>query len=209
MQATPAIWQISAGPSDRSYADVFFSYGVGVNNHRLQGGGFKGCQLEIDHVVHRYPFLGIDVLLDHVIRDRARRDRQITASPEMFPPEGLTQVRKLLKEHPRTDALQPLDDCADVLIRAIRHKHVDVLACHFSRQNRQLVLHRDLSDQIAHTNGHLPSQHALPILRDPDQVDFEIGFRVRSVSIPPHATTLPRSSLRLKARGFDHPRRGH
>ena len=107
----------------------------------------------------------------------------------MFLPEGLTQVRKLLKEHPRTDALQPLDDCADVLIRAIRHKHVDVIACHFSRQNRQLVLHRDLSDQIAHTNGHLPSQHALPILRDPDQVDFEIGFRVRSVSIPPHATT--------------------
>ena len=140
-------------------------------------------------VVHRFPFLGIDVLLDHVIRDRARRDRQITASLEMFLPEGLTQVRKLLKEHPRTDALQPLDDCADVLIRAIRHKHVDVIACHFSRQNRQLVLHRDLSDQIAHTNGHLPSQHALPILRDPDQVDFEIGFRVRSVSIPPHATT--------------------
>ena len=30
MQATPAIWQISAGPSDRSYADVFLSYGVGL-----------------------------------------------------------------------------------------------------------------------------------------------------------------------------------
>ena len=37
----------------------------------------------------------------------------------------------------------------------------------------------------------------------------EVRFRVRSMAIPPHATTLPRPSLRLKARGFDHPRRGH
>ena len=113
----------------------------------------------------------------------------------------------------RDGVFKPLEevagDRADVLIRAIGHKHVDVIACHFSRQHGQLVLHRYLSDQIAHTNRHLPSQHALPILRDPDQVDFEVGFRVRSVAIPPHATTLPRPSLRLKARGFDHPRRGH
>ena len=126
------------------------------------------------------------------------------SSPESFP-----QVRKLLKEHPRADALQPLDDRAHVLIRAIRHKHVDVVACHLSRQNHQLVLHRYLADQIAHTNCHLSSQHALPVFRDPDQVDFEVRFRVRSMAIPPHATTLPRPSLRLKARGFDHPRRGH
>ena len=71
------------------------------------------------------------------------------------------------------------------------------------------MLQRYLADQIAHTNRHLSSQHALPIFRDPHQVTFEVRFRVRSMAIPAHATTLPRSSLRLKARGFDHPRRGH
>ena len=30
MTASPAIWQISAGPAERSYADVFLSYGVGL-----------------------------------------------------------------------------------------------------------------------------------------------------------------------------------
>ena len=30
MKASPAIWQISAGPVDRPYADVFLSYGVGL-----------------------------------------------------------------------------------------------------------------------------------------------------------------------------------
>ena len=50
----------------------------------------------------------------------------------MFTPERFAQVRKLLKEHPRADPLQPLDNRADVLIRAIRNKHVDVVACHFS-----------------------------------------------------------------------------
>ena len=40
------------------------------------------------------------------------------------------------------------------------------------------MLQRYLADQIAHTNRHLSSQHALPIFRDPHQVNFEVRFRV-------------------------------
>jgi hypothetical protein len=40
-------------------------------------------------------------------------------------------------------------------------------------------------------------------------VDLEIACRVRAQAIFWHAPIRPHPSLRLKARGFHHPRRGH
>ena len=41
-------------------------------------------------------------------------------------------------------------------MRAIRQKYVEVAACHFARNDVQLVLDRHLSDQVAHTNRQWP-----------------------------------------------------
>ena len=79
------------------------------------------------------------------------------------------------------------------------------------RLNRELAVQLSIdTDWLESSSGvAMLAGNALPIFRDPHQVNFEVRFRVRSMAIPAHATTLPRSSLRLKARGFDHPRRGH
>jgi hypothetical protein len=94
-------------------------------------------------------------------------------------------------------------------MRTMRQENVDVVACNFPRNDVQLVFHRNLTNKVAHTNRYRTHEHLFAIFRYPDQVDFQVRFRVRSVSVVAHATTLPRSSLRLKARGFHHPRKGH
>ncbi len=84
-----------------------------------------------------------------------------------------------------------------------------VVAGHFATDDFQLMFHRDLPDQVAYTNGHLSRQHRFSVFRDPYQMDLQIGGRVRAMPVASHATTLHDSSLRLKARDFDHPRWGH
>src|SRR5581483_1267509 len=40
-------------------------------------------------------------------------------------------------------------------------------------------------------------------------MDLQVALRVRTQSVTSHATTLHHTLLRLKARGFHHPRWGH
>ena len=78
-----------------------------------------------------------------------------------------------------------------------------------SKSSPKMLLTRNLTNEIAHTNRYRTDQHPFTIFRYPDDVHFKVRFRARSVPIVTHATTLPRPSLRLKARGFHHPRKGH
>jgi hypothetical protein len=75
--------------------------------------------------------------------------------------------------------------------------------------DRQLMFHRNLSNQVARTNRDFTHKHRLPVLRYPHQVNLEVALRVRSQAVASHATTLHETFLRLKARGFHHPRWGH
>src|SRR5262249_1018997 len=118
-------------------------------------------------------------------------------TPKRFP-----QVRELLKQYPRTDPFQPLHHPADIHVGSISNQHVNVVAGHFSRKYADLVLHRDLPDQVAHTKRHLPRQHRLAIFRDPHQMHLQIVLRVRSQLVPFHATTLHDPILRLQGEGF-------
>ena len=77
------------------------------------------------------------------------------------------------------------------------------------RDNLQLMLAGNLPHQVAHPKREIPRQHGLPILRNEHHVDLEVALRVRSQSVVPHATKLHGPSLRLKARGFHHPRWGY
>src|SRR5574337_1613188 len=93
----------------------------------------------------------------------------------MAAPAKFAQVRELLKEDPGADAFEPLHDGADLLMGTVGEEQVELVACHLTRENLQLMLERDLADEIAHTNGDGPHEERLPILGNPDHVDFEIA----------------------------------
>ena len=71
-----------------------------------------------------------------------------------------------------------------------------------------LMLQGDLPYQVAHTNCHHSGQYRLSVLGHPG-VYLEVAFRVRAQTVLAHATTLHETSLRLKARDFNHPRERH
>ena len=124
-------------------------------------------------------------------------------------PELLPEVSKFLKQNPGTCSLQPLHYLAHALMWKIGYQNVNMVASNLARQYLQLMLHRNLADQVAHTYCHWPNQYLLTIFRNPDQVNLQIVGRVRAFTISLHATILHEFSLRLKARGFHHPRRRH
>ena len=126
-----------------------------------------------------------------------------------LPPKLLPEVGKFLKENPRTCPFQPLDYLAQSLMWKIGDENVNMVASNLLRQYLDLVLHSNLADQVAHTYCHRPSQYVFTVFRNPDQVNLQIVGRVRAYTISSHATILHEFSLRLKARGFHHPRRRH
>ena len=92
-------------------------------------------------------------------------------------------MRVFLKEYPRADPFQPLHDLTDILVGPVREENVYVVAGHFATHNRPLMFHRDLPDQVAHTNRHFSCQHGLTVFWDPYQMDLQIGGRVRAMSV--------------------------
>ena len=150
-----------------------------------------------------------DICFDHLVSDRTRAHCQISSRPKMTTPELLPEVRKFLKKHSRTCPLQPLYYLAYILVRKIRNQNVNMVASNLPRNYLDLMFHGNLPDQVAHTYCHRPNQYLLTVFRNPYQVNFNIVGRVRAFTVPSHATILHDSSLRLKARGFHHPRGGN
>ena len=68
---------------------------------------------------HLLALLLIDVLPDHLVRDRAAADRKVASCPKVPPPKLLAEAGKLLQQHARTDPFQPLHDLADLLRRSV------------------------------------------------------------------------------------------
>lgn len=149
-----------------------------------------------------------DVLFDHRIRDGPRGDGEVAARPQVAPPELLAQVGELFEEHAGADPLEPLDDLAHALVRAVGNQQVDMVACYLAGEDGQFPFHRDLAEQVAHPEGHRSHEDRLAVLRDPDQVELEVIFAMRPTPVAWHATILPHPGPRLKARGFHHPRWG-
>src|SRR5262245_32021332 len=88
----------------------------------------------------------------------------------------------------------------------MRGTHVNMIVCHFPAEDLELMLRADAPYNVAHTKGNVPLEHGLPILGDPDHVHFEVRLRVHSQSIVSHTIKLHEPFLRLKTRGFHHPR---
>ena len=153
-------------------------------------------------VFDRFPFLLRDVLSNHRVRDGSCTHGQIPPGPQVAAPELLPEVRVLLKEDPRRDALEPLDNRTDVLVRAVGEEEVDMVACDLPRENLELPLHRNLAEKVADADGHWPDEHRFPVLRDPDQVDLQVKFGMRPDPVLSHATIIPQPCASPEGEGF-------
>ncbi len=158
--------------------------------------------------MNRLALLLLDIVADHLVRQIPRADRQVSPRPQMPPPERSPQVGKLLQQDARTDPFQPLHNPAHIDMRPVGHQHVNVVARHLPRQDRDFMLHRDLPNQVAHTKRHLAGKYLLPVFGNPHQVHLQIVLRVRAQLVPFHATTLHDPVLRLQGEGFQPSPRG-
>ncbi len=183
--------------------------GIRINNYRLEGGSSLGA---VDYkstvVMQRLTFLLGNVRLNHLIGQITRTDCQVAPRPEMTPPEHPPQMRKLLQKYSRADPFQPLHNPANVYVRSVPHKNVNVVARYLPRQDRDFMLHRYLPNQVAHTQRHLTRQHLPAVLRNPNKMHFQIALRVRAQLVSFHATTLHDPILRLQGEGFPISPRG-
>ena len=55
---------------------------------------------------------------------------------------------------------------------SVGYEHVDVVACNLTRDYVQLMFHRNLTNQIAHTNRYWTDQNLFTIFRYPNDVRF-------------------------------------
>ena len=55
---------------------------------------------------------------------------------------------------------------------SVGYEHVDVVACNLTRDYVQLMFHRDLTNQVAHTNRYWTDQNLFTIFRYPNDVRF-------------------------------------
>jgi hypothetical protein len=87
-------------------------------------------------------------------------------------------------------------------VEPVRHQDVNVVACHLSGQDRDLMFHCYLAYQIAYPNRNLSRQYSLAVLWHPHKVHFEIMFGVRPQLVSFHAPTLHNPKARLQGGGF-------
>lgn len=165
------------------------------------------CRVDLKSTVvhHRLTFLLINIGLNHLIRDIPRTHCHISTCPKMPTPELLPQMRKLLQQYPRTRPFQPLYRLADTLRRSVPDKHVHMICRNFAGNYVQLMLHRYLPQNITCSYRHRTDQHPLSVLRDPYQMNLQIRLCMCPKPISSHCDII-QSLLRLKARGFHHPR---
>ena len=151
-----------------------------VNNHRLEGGGFKGCQLEIDcrREEARHPGSLCTPLPSRplcflnsppdILGPRSAGPK--TSSSGEQTPEGVLGSLFLL----------PLHDRTQVLVWSVGYEHVDVVACNLTRDYVQLMFHRD-SDE---------SDRAHEPLLDRSKPFYDISVSKRCALLGPFSCAL-------------------
>ena len=106
--------------------------------------GYSRVDCKSTIIRHRFSLLRLDILLNHLIGQIARADGQIAPGPEVPPPKLLAPMGELLEHEPRADPFKPLHDLADILMRLVLHKHMDMVAGHFAGDNLQFLLDGNL-----------------------------------------------------------------
>jgi hypothetical protein len=139
-------------------------------------------------IIHNwFALLLINVLLYQFVRDVSRAHRKIAPRPEMPAPKLLSQIRKLGQQNSRAYPFQPLHDFAYVLIRAIRDKHVHMIARYLARNNFNLVLQSNLAQNISGADCHLADENPFSIFRNPYQMYLQIRLGMGTNLLTSHS----------------------
>ena len=141
-------------------------------------------------IYHGLTFLLLNILLYHFISNIARADCQISSGPKVSAPKLLSQMRKLRQQNPRAYTFQSLHNLADILSRTIRYEHMNMITGNLSRDDVKFMLDCDLPQNIPGSDSNLARQYPFAVLRNPNQMDFKIGFGVCSKFITSHSDIL-------------------
>src|SRR5271166_269057 len=105
--------------------------------------------------------------------------------------EQPTQRRELLQHPICRLPLQPLHQPADCYLRRHRYQKVHVIFAHVPLQDVDVQSPTNLTDQIPDSMTDHSHQHRFAILRHPDQVQMDLEYAVRPMTVLVHGPILP------------------
>ena len=80
---------------------------------------------------------------------------------------------------------------ADCDLRRDRYQKVHVIFAHVPLQDEDVQSSANLADQIPDSMTNYPHQHRFAILRHPDQVQVDLEYAVRTMTVLVHGPILP------------------
>ena len=139
--------------------------------------------------------LSIDVLVrtvlrNHFVRHVARTAAEVSPRPQVATPELLLDMWKLGHQLVRRLPFQPLQQPTDRYLRRYGYEKVHVVSGYVPLHNRDLVLPTDVADQVPYPRRHFPTQSWPPIFRYPDQMQMDLEYGMRAVSVVRHPSSL-------------------
>jgi hypothetical protein len=85
---------------------------------------------------------------------------------------------------------QPLPQPTDRSLRRYGYQKVHVVSGYVPLHNRDLVLRTDVADHVPYPRRHFPTQSWPPIFRYPDQMQMDLEYGMRAMSVVRHPSSL-------------------
>ena len=85
---------------------------------------------------------------------------------------------------------QPLPQPTDRSLRRYGYEKVHVVSGYVPLPNRDLVLPTDVADQVPYPRRHFPTQRWPPIFRYPYQMQMDLEYGMRAMSVVRHPSSL-------------------
>jgi hypothetical protein len=145
-------------------------------------------------------FLVLDIGLDHLVGDVAGGNSTVSSRPEVTSPVLLLEMGKLLVQEVRTLSFEGLHHVADGEMGRVRDEQMDMIWGDFPRDDANLQLGTDPSDQGSDGFTDLARQYSATVLWDPDQMHFQIGSCMAVGFVEFHAVMLQPPTFDLKGR---------
>ena len=122
---------------------------------------------------------------------RCRCCSRSTRAPTGAGPRTASATGGLLQHLVCRLPLQPLHQPADCDLRRDRYQKVHVIFAHVPLQDEDVQSPANLADQIPDSMTNHPHQHRFAILRHPDQVQVDLEYAVRAMTVLVHGPILP------------------
>lgn len=150
------------------------------------------------------------VLLDHIVGYISAAAAKISSCPQVPTPIHLSQTLKLAEHFMRRLALQSLHQTAYAYLRRNRYEQMNMIPRYMTLDDFCTGGPTYLSDHVTHSGRNISLQNLLPILRDPHQMQVDLEYRMRSMTIIAHGKVYTKPMLKLppKGGGFNPPKVG-